>query len=68
MTLKRYEIEVEVTRLYTIHVLADSLEEAAAKASREYTADAVEDQGEATDFEVNVVGVSRQVKRKMYQP
>ncbi|MEM7706584.1 MAG: hypothetical protein AAF358_13580 [Pseudomonadota bacterium] len=66
--MKVFEAEIEVTRLYCVKFRAESLERAADEARKiALTAASVEEIGESTDFETNLVGVSRQVGRKMYQ-
>lgn len=62
-----FEMEVEVIRLYTVPVYAENLTEAAAKCSTNWTADDIEADGDSQDHEINIVGVSRQKGRKMYQ-
>lgn len=63
----RFEMEVEVMRLYTVPIFADSLKDAASQIEHSFTANSIEENGDAQDHEVNVVGVSRQIGRKMYQ-
>ena len=63
---KRYEIEIELVRCYTIPIMAESLAEAGARAEKNWTAKDIEESGEAVDYETNVVGVTRQKERKMY--
>ncbi len=67
MTNKRFEIEVEVVRLYTIPVYAENLVEAAKKAQTRHTAREIEEAGDCQDHEINVVGVTRQKGRRIYQ-
>ena len=63
----RFEMEVEVTRLYTVPVFADNFKDAVDQAKFHFTANDIEKNGDAQDHEVNVVGISRQIGRKMYQ-
>ena len=64
----RFEMEVEVVRLYTIPIFAENLAEAALKCkSSAETADQVEGLGQSQDHEINIIGVTRQTGRKMYQ-
>jgi len=63
----RFEMEVEVMRLYTVPIFADNLEDAASQVNNHFTANDIEKNGDAQDHEVNVVGISRQIGRKMYQ-
>lgn len=65
--MKRYEVEFEVIHLYSVQVLADSLEHAAKKAKLINTVGEIEERGDRQDVELNLVGVSRQTDRKMYQ-
>ena len=67
MAKTRFEMEVEVIRLYTVPVFADNLEDAANQAKRSFTANYIEENGDSQDHETNVVSVSRQIGRKMYQ-
>lgn len=62
-----FEMEVEVTRLYTVPIYAENLGEAAAKCTTHWTAVEIEENGDSQDHDVNVVGISRQKGRKMYQ-
>lgn len=62
-----FEMEVEVTRLYSVPVYAENLADAAARCSTHWTANDIEENGDSQDHEINVVGVSRQKGRKMYQ-
>lgn len=68
--MKVYQAEIEVVRLYTVRFMAEDLP-AAAERAREICSDAnaVEELADSIckDFETNLVGVSRQVGRKMYQ-
>lgn len=63
----RFEAEVEIVRLYTIPIFADSLTDAAARIKTLHSAEEIEELGDCTDREVNVVGVTRQTGRRMYQ-
>lgn len=63
----RFEGEIEIVRLYTVQIFAESLIDAAEKIKRLGTVVQIEDLGDCIDHEVNVVGVSRQTGRKMYQ-
>ena len=65
--MKRYEAEIELTLLYTVPIHADSLEEAAEKAKRLTNRKEIAELGEVQDHEPCLVGVSRQVGRKLYQ-
>lgn len=67
MSKIRFEAEVEIVRLYTVPIFAESLTDAAARVKTLLTAAEVEELGDSTDHEINVVGVSRQTGRKMYQ-
>lgn len=67
MAKLKFEMEVEVTRLYTVIVFADNLPDAALRCGENYTANDIEEIGESVDHEVNVLGVTRQKGRKMYQ-
>lgn len=65
---KLFEAEIEVIRLYTVKFMAENMQDATVKAEMiARTARATEDTGESVDYETNLVGVSRQVGRKMYQ-
>lgn len=63
----RFEAEVEVTRLYSVPIFAESLEDAATQLKGLNTANDIEALGDSQDHEINLIGVSRQVGRKMYQ-
>ena len=63
----RFEMEVELTRLYTVPIFAENLEDAANQAKRMNTAVEIEALGDSQDHDINLIGVSRQVGRKMYQ-
>ena len=68
MAGKMFEAEIEVIRVYTVKFMADSLAEAACKAEGiARSAVDTEQTGEPIDYETNLVGVSRQIGRKMYQ-
>ena len=66
MSKRRFEMEVEVVRLYSVPVFAESFSEAALRCNNHYTANEIEELGEMQDHEVNVVGITRQKGRKMY--
>lgn len=63
----RFELEVEVMWVYTVPVFADNLEDAAKQVGNRLTANDIEKNGDKQDHEINVVGISRQIGRKMYQ-
>ena len=63
----RFEAEIEVTRLYSVPVFAESLEDAAVQAKGMNTAVEIEALGDSQDYDINLIGVTRQVGRKMYQ-
>jgi len=67
MAKVRFEMEVEVMRLYTVPIMAEDLEGAIVQAKKINTTVQIEALGEPQDHEINLVGISRQVGRKMYQ-
>jgi len=67
MSKLRFEMEVEVVRLYHVSIFAENLADAALKCKDNYTADSIEELGEYIDHEINICGVTRQKGRRMYQ-
>lgn len=64
MPKERYNVEVEVCRVYYVELSATSLEDAGSKAADLKVEDA--ESGEKCDVEFNVMGVTK-IKRMMYQ-
>ena len=67
MSKLRFEMEVEVVRLYNVPIFAESLADAALRCKENHTADSIEELGEFVDHEINILGVTRQKGRRMYQ-
>lgn len=64
MAKQKYNVKVEVCRVYYVEISADSLVDAGEKAAKLKANDA--EAGEEFDFEINIMGVTK-AKRMMYQ-
>lgn len=64
MAKQKYNVEIEVCRVYYVEIPADSLADAGKKAVELKAADA--EAGEEFDIEINIMGVTA-TKRMMYR-